>query len=54
MQMMNIEQHRELAHNIIVVHQTFIHEIVSDNKNYKQQLRDYLKAYDEIEKTAAI
>jgi len=50
MQAMSDEQQEELAHNIIVVTQAFIHGVVGEGKDYKQQFRDYLKTYDKIGK----
>ena len=45
------EQQEELAHNIIIVTQAFIHGVVGeDGKDYKQQFLDYLKTYKEIGK----
>ncbi|MDD4590991.1 MAG: mannonate dehydratase [Parabacteroides sp.] len=49
-QVMNTEQQEELAHNIIVVTQSFIHGIVGDCRDYKQQFRNYLKTYEGIGK----
>lgn len=40
----------ELAHNIIVVTQAFIHGVVGEGSDYKQQFLDYLKTYDSIGK----
>lgn len=40
----------ELAHNIIVVTQAFIHGVVEEGSDYKQQFLNYLKIYDTIDK----
>lgn len=45
-----IEQQEELAYNIIVVTQAFIHGVVDDSGDYKQQFLNYLKTYDTIGK----
>lgn len=42
------EQQEELAHTIIVVTQAFIHGVVDDSSDYKQQFLNYLKTYDTI------
>ena len=45
------EQREDLAHNIIIVTQAFIHGVVGeDGKDYKQQFLDYLGTYKEIGK----
>lgn len=43
------EQQEELAHNIIVVTQAFIHGVLGeDSKDYKERFRAYLNTYKEI------
>lgn len=44
------EQQEELAHNIIIVTQAFIHGVVGEGEDYKKQFLDYLKTYDRIGK----
>lgn len=44
------EQQDELAHNIIVVTQAFIHGVVGEGGDYKKQFLDYLRTYDRIGK----
>lgn len=40
----------ELAHNIIIVTQAFIHGVIEEGSDYKQQFLHYLKTYDTINK----
>lgn len=47
---LSVEQQEELAHNIIIVTQAFIHGEVRDGKDYKNQFLDYLKTYKQIGK----
>ena len=44
------EQKEELAHNIIVVTQAFIHGVVGEGGDYKQQFLAYLKTYADVGK----
>ncbi|WP_199851494.1 mannonate dehydratase [Parabacteroides pacaensis] len=44
------EQQEELAYNIIIVTQAFVHGVVGEGKNYKKQFLDYLKTYADIGK----
>lgn len=44
------EQQEELAYNIIIVTQAFVHGVVGEGKDYKKQFLDYLKTYAEIGK----
>lgn len=46
---LSIEQQEELAYNIIIVTQAFIHGVVDENsRDYKKQFLSYLKKYDQI------
>lgn len=47
---LSLEQQEELAHNIIIVTQAFIHGVVGEGEDYKKQFLDYLKTYDRIGK----
>lgn len=47
---LSAEQQEELAHNIIVVTQAFIHGVVGEGGDYKKQFLDYLKTYEQIGK----
>lgn len=47
---LSLEQQEELAHNIIIVIQAFIHGVVGEGEDYKKQFLDYLKTYDRIGK----
>lgn len=40
----------ELAHNIIIVTQAFIHGVIEEGSDYKQQFLQYLKTYNIINK----
>lgn len=44
------EQQEELAHNIIIVTQAFIHGVVGEGGDYKKQFLDYLKTYQQTGK----
>jgi mannonate dehydratase len=46
---MSEEEKEELAHNIIVVTQAFIHGSVSEGKDYKKRFLDYLDTYRDID-----
>ena len=48
--LMTPEEQEELAHNIIIVTQAFIHGVVGEGGDYKQQFLDYLKTYNQIGK----
>jgi len=51
-QSMTPEQQEELAHNIIVVTQAFIHGVLgNDSSNYIERFRAYLNTYKEIDST---
>lgn len=47
---LTIRQQEELAHNIIVVTQAFIHGVVGEGGDYKQQFLAYLNTYREVGK----
>lgn len=52
LQNMAPEQQEELAHNIIVVTQAFIHGVLGDDSsNYIERFRAYLNTYKEIDST---
>jgi mannonate dehydratase len=46
---MSEEEKEELAHNIIVVTQAFIHGAVGESKDYKKRFLDYLDMYRDID-----
>ncbi len=47
---LSVERQEELAHNIIIVTQAFIHGEVGDGKDYKKHFLDYLKTYKQMGK----